>query len=111
MKVQEAAARGLPAATTSLLARQLGWADGEAVMVGDAPDDFARACQRLYQDAALWEAIRAGALSRIAAECAPEAFAATVAAALDAATGRQPASRASSLRISATAEAAYPPAA
>ncbi|CAN7558416.1 glycosyltransferase [Phenylobacterium sp. LjRoot225] len=108
MKVQEAAARGLPAATTSLLARQLGWADGEALVVGDAPEAFAQACQRLYQDAALWEAIRAGALARISAECAPEAFAATVATALDAVAGRQAASSSSSLRMSVTGEATPP---
>lgn len=108
MKVQEAAARGLPAATTTLLASQLGWRDGEALVVGDSPDAFARACQRLYQDAALWEAIRAGALARISAECAPQAFAATLAAALAAAAGVQAASSSSSLRMSATGEATPP---
>lgn len=87
MKVQESAAHGLPAAVTPLLARQLGWADGEAVTIGESAEGFARACQRLYQDAALWEAVRAGALARIAADCSPQAFEATVAAALDAAAG------------------------
>jgi len=87
MKVQEAAARGLPAAVTPLLAGQLGWADGEAVTIGEDADGFARACQRLYEDAALWEAVRAGAQARIAAECEPGVFAAKVAAALDAAAG------------------------
>lgn len=89
MKVQEAAARGLPAAVTPLLARQLGWADGEAVAVGESAEAFALACQRLYQDPALWETVRSGALARIAAECEPAAFAARVAAALDAAAGLQ----------------------
>jgi glycosyltransferase involved in cell wall biosynthesis len=87
MKVQESAAHGLPAAVTPLLARQLGWADGEAVTIGESADGFARACQRLYEDAALWETVRAGALARIAAECEPAAFSAKVAAALDAAAG------------------------
>ena len=108
MKVHEAAARGLPCAVTSLLARQLGWDDGLAVVVGDSPDGFARACQRLYEDAALWEAVRAGALARIEAECAPDAFAATVAAALDGAAGLQAASNSSSLRMSSTGEATPP---
>lgn len=108
MKVQEAAARGLPSAVTSLLSRQLGWRDGEAVTVGDSPDDFARACQRLYEDAALWEAVRAGALARVASECTPAAFAATVAAALETAAGLQAASSSSSLRMSVTAEATPP---
>jgi GT2 family glycosyltransferase len=108
MKVHEAAARGLPCAVTSLLAAQLGWADGEALVIGDSPEAFARACQRLYEDAALWEAVRAGALARVAAECAPEAFAATVAQALEAAAGRQAASSSSSLRMSSSGEATPP---
>ena len=108
MKVHEAAAMGLPSAVTSLLARQLGWTDGVALTVGDAPEDFARACQRLYEDAALWEAVRAGALARIQAECAPASFAATLGEALDAAAGRQAAISSSSLRMSATGEATPP---
>jgi GT2 family glycosyltransferase len=94
MKVHEAAAHGLPCAVTSLLAGQLGWADGVAVTVGDTAEAFARACQRLYEDAAAWEAVRAGALARIQAECSPKAFAATVEGALAAAAndvvGRDP---------------------
>ena len=108
MKVQEAAARGLPSAVTSLLSRQLGWRDGEAVTVGDSAEDFARACQRLYQDAALWEAVRAGALARVASECTPAAFNATVAAVLETAAGLQAANSSSSLRMSVTGEATPP---
>lgn len=108
MKVHEAAARGLPSAVTSLLARQLGWKDGQAVTVGDTPQEFARACQRLYQDAAVWEAVRAGALERVASECTPAAFTATVAAALETASGLQAASSSSSLRMSVTGEATPP---
>lgn len=77
-KVHEAAAYGLPAVVTTLLARQLGWADGEAVLTADAAADFACACRRLYQDAAVWETLRAGALARVAADCSPAAFAATL---------------------------------
>ena len=108
MKVQEAAARGLPAAVTSLLARQLGWRDGEAVMIGDTAEEFARACQRLYQDATLWKAVRAGALARVASDCTPAVFSATITAALDRAAGPQAASRSSSLRMSVTGEATPP---
>lgn len=86
MKVHEAAAAGLPAAATSLLARQLGWSDGEALAVGDAADTFAAACARLYGDADLWNGVREGALARIAAECRPEVFAERIARALDRAT-------------------------
>jgi glycosyltransferase involved in cell wall biosynthesis len=108
MKVHEAAARGLPSAVTSLLARQLGWKDGQAVTVGDTPEAFARACQRLYEDAATWEAVRAGALAQVASECTPQAFTATVAAALETAAGLQAASSSSSSRMSVTAEATPP---
>lgn len=83
MKVHEAAAAGLPAATTSLLARQLGWADGEALAVGDTAAAFAHACARLYADADVWTRVRAGALARIAQDCRQEVFDAQVAAALD----------------------------
>jgi GT2 family glycosyltransferase len=108
MKVHEAAARGLPVAATSLLARQLGWADGEALTVGDSAEAFARACSRLYDDAALWETVRAGALARVTAECEPAAFDAKVAAALKAAAGPQAAISSSSLRTSVTGEATPP---
>lgn len=108
MKVHEAAARGLPAAVTSLLSRQLGWKDGQAVTVGDSPEEFALACQRLYEDAATWERVRAGALARVARECTPAAFTATVAAALETAAGFQAASSSSSLRMSVTGEATPP---
>jgi GT2 family glycosyltransferase len=87
MKVHDAAAAGLPVAATPLLAEQLGWSDGEALVVGGSPGQFARAVQRLYTDAALWERVRAGALARIETECSPEAFAGQVAAVLKAAKG------------------------
>jgi glycosyltransferase involved in cell wall biosynthesis len=108
MKVHEAAAHGLPVAATSLLARQLGWADGEALTVGDTADAFARACLRLYDDPFLWEKVRVGALGRVTAECEPAAFAAKVADALEAAAGPQAAISSSSPRMSVTAEATPP---
>jgi GT2 family glycosyltransferase/glycosyltransferase involved in cell wall biosynthesis len=108
MKVHEAAAHGLPVAATSLLAGQLGWVDGEALTVGDTAEEFASACRRLYDDAAMWEMVRAGALARVTAECEPQAFAAKLGAALDAAAGPQAARSSSSLRMSVTADAAPP---
>jgi GT2 family glycosyltransferase/glycosyltransferase involved in cell wall biosynthesis len=104
MKVHEAAARGLPVAATSLLARQLGWADGETLAVGDTPVTFARACQRLYEDAGFWAKIRAGALARIKAECDPALFVATAADAVACAAG-QAARSSSSWPMSMTGEA------
>lgn len=88
MKVHEAAAMGLPAAVTGLLARQLGWTDGEAVAVGDGADGFADAVARLYRDETLWRSVRKGALDRVLAECAPAAFDGRVAAILDRVAGR-----------------------
>lgn len=88
MKVHEAAARGLPAAVTPLLADQLGWADGEAVMVGADADGFAAAVARLYADPAAWRAVREEALRRIATDCDPVVFAARIDAALRTASGR-----------------------
>lgn len=82
MKVHEAAAAGLPSAATALLARQLGWADGVELAVGDGAEAFARACQRLYTDRDLWRRVRAGALARIESDCSPAAFAAALSSAL-----------------------------
>lgn len=87
MKAHEAAAAGLPVAATPLLAGQLGWADGEALSVGEGAEGFARACAALYQDETLWTRVRAGALARVTADCEPQRFTAEVAAALAAAKG------------------------
>ncbi len=65
-KVHEAASMGLPVVASALLADQLGWRDGAelmAVPVGDAAG-FARAVLAVYRDAALWAALREGALRR-----------------------------------------------
>ncbi|WP_165842828.1 glycosyltransferase [Phenylobacterium deserti] len=82
MKVHAAAAAGLPVAATPLLARQLGWAEGAALAVGEGAEEFAAAVQRLYADPVHWTAVRAGALARIADDCDPKAFDAKVAAML-----------------------------
>lgn len=82
MKVHGAAAAGLPVAATGLLADQLGWTDGRELMVGDTADAFARATARLYTDAGLWNAVRAGGLAALARDCDPQLFQRTVADAL-----------------------------
>jgi GT2 family glycosyltransferase len=73
-KVHEAAAHGLPCVVTELIARQLGWTDGEAVLVGRDAETFAAQVVRLYQDEGLWSDIRRGALHKLADDCSPEAF-------------------------------------
>jgi O-antigen biosynthesis protein len=83
LKIVHAAAHGVPVVCTSLLARQLGWVDGEDLLVADTPEQFARACLRLYTDDALWRSTRDHALHRVASEYAPRTFAAALDDALE----------------------------
>jgi hypothetical protein len=78
LKVCEAAAHGLPAVTTPLLARQLGWREGLELLTGDDAESFAAACIRLYRDGELWRQLRAKALERIQDEYSPGVFFATL---------------------------------
>lgn len=82
-KIHEAAAHGLPVVATPLLAEQLGWRDGDDLLVGGTPEAFAEQIVRLSTDDALWETVRANALRRIETECDPAAFRARVRAILD----------------------------
>jgi hypothetical protein len=75
-KAHEAAAHGLPMVATPLIAAQLGWRD--ELLVGDGAAEFAAACLRLHRDAALWQALREGALRAVERDCSPAAFDATV---------------------------------
>ncbi len=69
-KLHEAASFGLPIVASELLARQVGWPDGEALLAGDIRDaaQFAAQILRLYNDEALWHRLRDAALARLAAE-------------------------------------------
>ena len=71
LKVVDAAAHGVPAVVTPLLASQLAWTPGEELLVGDSPQAFAESCIRLFEDAALWARIRRAALARIERDYAP----------------------------------------
>lgn len=88
-KVHEAAAHGLPVVATRLLATQLGWQDG-AVLGCDPtePARFAADVIALYRDEALWTATRERALGRVAAECSPQGFTATIGRIIAAETAR-----------------------
>ena len=79
-KVHEALARGLPCTVTPILADQIGWEDGAGFLVRDwrDPAGFAEALTRLHEDGALWQAVRAEGLARIAEDCDTDAFAATI---------------------------------
>jgi glycosyltransferase involved in cell wall biosynthesis len=73
-KVHEAASRGLPSVTTSLLATQLGWEDGQQLLVADSPERFARQCIRLLTEESLWNSIRDNGLQAVSADCSAQKF-------------------------------------
>lgn len=75
-KVHEAASYGLPQVVTTLLQDELGWKNGTEILAAPADDceAFAAAVQRLYQDAELWETLRAGGLAAVERDCSPVHF-------------------------------------
>ncbi|AAW60371.1 Glycosyltransferase [Gluconobacter oxydans 621H] len=75
-KVHEAASYGLPQVVTTLLQEEVGWTDGAEILAApsDDPEAFAAAVERLYQDAELWETLRAGALAAVERDCSPVHF-------------------------------------
>ena len=82
IKVQTAAAHGLPVVCTSILAKELGWQNGVELLVADDPEEFATCCMRLHSDGGLWERLRTNALERVTRECSHQTFASTLAQAL-----------------------------
>ena len=80
-KVHEAAAHGIPVVATSLVARQLGWRDGDAIGAADVTDPagFAARVIALHRDATLWNRIRTAALGRVEMELDPSRFTSIVA--------------------------------
>jgi len=81
-KVGHAAAHGLPVVVTTLLARQLDWAQEEQLLAADTADAFADACVSLYKDRERWHRLRNGAIARIADEYSASRFSGALAAAL-----------------------------
>jgi len=73
-KVHEAAAHGLPVVATPLLAKQLGWSDGETFLVAGDAESFAARCIQLHKDPDLWTKLRNAELARIQSECSRKAF-------------------------------------
>lgn len=82
-KVHEAAAHGLPSVVTRLIAAQLEWPAGEALLSADSPEDFAAACASLYQDRGLWDRVRDSGLAHVTKDCDPAHFTRTVQTLLD----------------------------
>ena len=74
LKIQEAAALGVPVVCTPIVAEQLGWCHDVELLVAEDAKAFAACCRDLHEDAALWTRIRQAALARVERDCAPEAF-------------------------------------
>jgi len=74
LKIYTAAAYGVPAVVSPLLADLLGWTHEREVLVAETPEEVATACLRLHGDRDLWERIRSGALQRIEEDCSISRF-------------------------------------
>ncbi|MBI3147303.1 MAG: glycosyltransferase family 4 protein [Betaproteobacteria bacterium] len=74
LKVIEAAAHGLPAVVTPLLAGQLGWQPEVELLTGQNAASFADSCLCLMEDDALWTRIAKGARQRAATQFSHEAL-------------------------------------
>ncbi|MCI5105330.1 MAG: glycosyltransferase, partial [Pseudomonadales bacterium] len=77
-KIHEASGHGLPTVSTSLLAQQLSWRDGEELLVADEAADFARQCLRLLKDETLWNKIRQSGLAAVERDCSQQGFRAAI---------------------------------
>jgi GT2 family glycosyltransferase len=77
-KVHQAAALGVPIVATDLIVEQTGWTADHEILAASRPDQFAKACARLFTDKRLWESLRQNALERCREECSPATFAETV---------------------------------
>lgn len=73
-KVEEASAHGIPSVVTSLIGGQLGWNDGEQVLIGSDADNFAEKIISLYSDKKLWEKISHNTVEVIKKNCSHKAF-------------------------------------
>jgi len=73
-KVHEAAASGVPCVTTTLLADQLGWDNGNQLLAADTPREFADHCLALAGDPQLWQQVRDAALTAVDRDCSPRRF-------------------------------------
>jgi O-antigen biosynthesis protein len=78
LKILDAAAHGIPIVATSLLGHQLGWTNGEELLLADNAEDFAESCIKLYNDPVLWQKLRENALNRVAQDCSQESFDQTI---------------------------------
>ena len=83
LKLYDASAFGLPSIVTPLIAGQVGWREGDELLVGASPQDFANRVLDICSDEQLWTRVRSGALAAVERDCSRDNFV----AALRAATG------------------------
>jgi glycosyltransferase involved in cell wall biosynthesis len=57
-KLVASLAHGLPAVATNLALEGMGLVDGEHILTGDSPDEFARSVIQLFENAKLWKRIQ-----------------------------------------------------
>jgi len=74
LKILDAAAHGIPIIATTLLGQQLGWTNGEELLLADTAEDFAECCIKLSNNPELWQKLRDNALNRVMRDCSQEAF-------------------------------------
>jgi glycosyltransferase involved in cell wall biosynthesis len=74
IKVQWAAAFGVPVVASPLIARQLGWQPGIELSVAENADAFADCCCRLFGNQAVWQRQREAARARVQIDCSRDAF-------------------------------------
>lgn len=84
LKVVEAAARGIPVVSSTLLASQLRWNDGAELSVSDDGKEFVRKSLALYNDKALWTAHREAAFAAAQKEYSAGVFKSQLQAAMKA---------------------------
>jgi len=83
LKLCEASSFGLPAVVTPLISKQLGWVNGDSLLVGNNESDFADKCIELYTNKKLWERIRSRAVEKVKLECSRKGFLETLNSIID----------------------------
>ncbi len=78
LKVIEAASKGIPAVSTSIVSNLLGWSNNNELLVADTPEDFAKQCIGLYTNSNLWYKISKNAKTKVALEYSEDNFKADI---------------------------------
>ena len=78
-KLQDAWGYGLPAVATPLIANQLELAEGDGLLIGDAPEEFAAKIIALYRDRSLWQRLQQRGLEYVQRHCSPAKMKGTLA--------------------------------